>query len=364
MRVTTRDVRAKKKSGDKLVMVTAYDAPTGRIVDEAGVDMILVGDSVGTNVLGLDSETRVTLDDVIHHAQAVARSAHNALLVGDLPFMTFRVSTEQALAASARMIQEGRVQAVKLEGGAEVAGRVEAITTAGIPVMGHVGLTPQSVNELGGYRAQGRDSKGARAVVDGALALESAGAFAIVLESIPHRLAGWITERIGVPTIGIGAGPLLRRAGPGYPRHRGLESRLSAQARQAIRKRGGGISEGRYGLRRGGARRVVSHRAAQLPHTGFRDERAAGVTHAPNHFEDAGRPDHSARKRPTPRDIRVKVLRSRGYSLAREVNIRYTAGGLEGEESPCPHQLRKWKCSTLRISTLSCRSKARGCLRC
>ncbi len=207
MRVTTRDVRAKKKSGEKLVMVTAYDAPTARIVDEAGVDMILVGDSVGTNVLGLDSETRVTLDDVIHHARAVARSARNALLVGDLPFMTFRVSTEQALAASARMIQDGHVHAVKLEGGAEIAGRVEAITTAGIPVMGHVGLTPQSVNELGGYRAQGRDAKGARAVVDGALALESAGAFAIVLESIPHRLAGWITERMGVPTIGIGAGP-------------------------------------------------------------------------------------------------------------------------------------------------------------
>ena len=207
MRMTTRDVRAKKNSGEKLVMVTAYDAPTARIVDEAGVDMILVGDSVGTNVLGLDSETHVTLDDVIHHARAVARSAANPLLVGDLPFMTFRVSTEQALAASARMIQEGHTQAVKLEGGAEVAGRVEAITTAGIPVMGHVGLTPQSVNELGGYRAQGRDSKGAKAVVNGALALESAGAFAIVLESIPHQLAGWITERISVPTIGIGAGP-------------------------------------------------------------------------------------------------------------------------------------------------------------
>ena len=207
MRMTTRDVRAKKVSGEKLVMVTAYDAPTARIVDEAGVDMILVGDSVGTNVLGLDSETRVTLDDVIHHARAVARSAANPLLVGDLPFMTFRVSTEQALAASARMIREGRVQAVKLEGGADVAPQVEAITTAGIPVMGHVGLTPQSVNELGGYRAQGRDSKGARAVVSGALALESAGAFAIVLESIPHQLAGWITERISVPTIGIGAGP-------------------------------------------------------------------------------------------------------------------------------------------------------------
>ncbi|MCY3802011.1 MAG: 3-methyl-2-oxobutanoate hydroxymethyltransferase [Chloroflexi bacterium] len=207
MRMTTRDIRAKKKSGEKLVMVTAYDAPTARIVDEAGVDMILVGDSVGTNVLGLDSETLVTLDDVIHHARAVARSAANPLLVGDLPFMTFRVSTEQALAASARMIQEGRVQAVKLEGGADVAAQVEAITTAGIPVMGHVGLTPQSVNELGGYRAQGRDSKGAKAVVNGALALESAGAFAIVLESIPHRLAGSITERISVPTIGIGAGP-------------------------------------------------------------------------------------------------------------------------------------------------------------
>ena len=207
MPVTTRDIRAKKSSVEKLVMVTAYDAPTARIVDEAGVDVILVGDSVGTNVLGLDSEARVTMDDMVHHARAVARSAANALLVGDLPFMTYRVSTEQALATSARMIQDGHMHAVKLEGGAEMAGRVKAITSAGIPVMGHVGLTPQSANELGGYRAQGKDSKGARSIVDGALALESAGAFAIVLESVPYRLAELITNRVGVPTIGIGAGP-------------------------------------------------------------------------------------------------------------------------------------------------------------
>ncbi len=207
MSVTTRDIRARKNSGEKLVMVTAYDAPTACIVDEAGVDMILVGDSVGTNVLGLDSETHVTLDDMVHHARAVARSAANALLVGDLPFMTYRISTEQALATSARMIQDGHMHAVKLEGGVEMAGRVEAITGAGIPVMGHIGLTPQSVNELGGYRAQGKDSKGARSIVDGALALEGAGAFAIVLESVPYRLADLITERVGVPTIGIGAGP-------------------------------------------------------------------------------------------------------------------------------------------------------------
>ena len=277
MRMTTRDVRAKKKSGEKLVMVTAYDASTARIVDQAGVDMILVGDSVGTNVLGLDSETRVTLDDVIHHARAVSRSAANALLVGDLPFMTFRVSTEQALAASARMIQEGRVQAVKLEGGVEVAAQVEAITTAGIPVMGHVGLTPQSVNELGGYRAQGRDSKGAKAVVDGALALESAGAFAIVLESIPHRLAGWITERISVPDDRHRGWTFLRRPGPGHPRHRGLESGLPAQARQAVRQCGRRVSQGRLGLRRGGPRRVVSHRAAQLSHFKFGDGGAPGL---------------------------------------------------------------------------------------
>ncbi len=207
MPVTTRDIRAKKSSVEKLVMVTAYDAPTARIVDEAGVDVILVGDSVGTNVLGLDSEARVTMDDMVHHARAVARSAANALLVGDLPFMTYRVSTEQALATSARMIQDGHMHAVKLEGGAEMAGRVKAITSAGIPVMGHVGLTPQSANELGGYRAQGKDSKGARSIVDGAVALENAGAFAIVLESVPYRLAELITNRVGVPTIGIGAGP-------------------------------------------------------------------------------------------------------------------------------------------------------------
>ena len=207
MPVTTPDIRAKKSSGEKLVMVTAYDAPTARIVDEAGVDVILVGDSVGTNVLGLDSEARVTMDDMVHHARAVARSAANALLVGDLPFMTYRVSTEQALATSARMIQDGHMHAVKLEGGAEMAGRVKAITSAGIPVMGHVGLTPQSANELGGYRAQGKDSKGARSIVDGAMALENAGAFAIVLESVPYRLAELITNRVGVPTIGIGAGP-------------------------------------------------------------------------------------------------------------------------------------------------------------
>ena len=207
MPVTTSDIRARKGSDEKIVMVTAYDTPTARIVDAAGVEMILVGDSLGTNVLGLDSEARVTLDDMVHHARAVARGAQNPLLVGDLPFMSYKVSTDQALATSARMIQEGCMQAVKLEGGADLAATIRAITAAGIPVMGHIGLTPQSVNKLGGYRAQGRDLDGARSLVDAALALEGAGVFAIVLEAIPHRLAGFITRRVAVPTIGIGAGP-------------------------------------------------------------------------------------------------------------------------------------------------------------
>ena len=206
MALTLRDIRARKNSSEKLVMVTAYDAPTARIVDQAGVDMILVGDSVGTNVLGLTSETEVTLDDVVHHARAVSRSILHALLIGDLPFMTYRASNEQALTASGRLVQDGRVHAVKLEGGAEISGRVQAIVAAGIPVMGHIGLTPQSVNKLGGYLAQGKDLKGARRVLDDALALQAAGVFAIVLEAIPYRLAAMVTERVEVPTIGIGAG--------------------------------------------------------------------------------------------------------------------------------------------------------------
>lgn len=207
MPVTAADIQARKGADRKIVMLTAYDAPTARIVDEAGVDAILVGDSVGTNILGLDSEIRVTLDVVIHHARAVARGAKNALLIGDLPFMTYRLSIEQALQSSARMIQEGHMHAVKLEGGVDVADKVGAIVEAGIPVLGHIGLTPQSVNQLGGYRAQGRDLEGAKGLLEAASALAAAGAFAIVLEAIPHRLAALITERCGVPTIGIGAGP-------------------------------------------------------------------------------------------------------------------------------------------------------------
>ena len=208
MALTPRDIRARKNSSEKLVMVTAYDASTARIVDQAGVDMILVGDSVGTNILGLTSETEVTLDDVVHHARAVSRSTLHALLIGDLPFMTYRVSNEQALTASGRLVQDGRVHAVKLEGGAEVCERVQAIVGAGIPVMGHIGLTPQSVNELGGYLAQGKDLKGARRILDDAVALQSAGVFAIVLEAVPYRLAAMVTERLEVPTVGIGAGPV------------------------------------------------------------------------------------------------------------------------------------------------------------
>ena len=201
------DVKARKGAGEKLVMVTAYDCPSARLGEAAGVDMILVGDSVGTNVLGLESEIEVTMEVMLHHARAVARGARDTLLVGDMPFMSYRVSAEQALANAGRMIQEGRMHAVKLEGGEEVAGVVKSLTSAGIPVMGHVGLTPQAVNQLGGYRAQGRDLEGARRLLQGVRALEAAGAFAVVLEAIPHGLATLITGRSGIPTIGIGAGP-------------------------------------------------------------------------------------------------------------------------------------------------------------
>ena len=207
MRVRTSKLLEMKQAGEPIVCVTAYDYTMARLVDQAGIPVVLVGDSLGNVVLGYDSTIPVTLDDIVHHTRAVVRGAPDALIVADMPFMTYNVSVEDALRNAGRLLQEGGAQAVKLEGGASVAGTVRCLIENGIPVMGHVGLTPQSVHQLGGYRVQGRTAGQAKRLLDDALAIEQAGAFAIVLETVPGNVAQAVTERLAVPTIGIGAGP-------------------------------------------------------------------------------------------------------------------------------------------------------------
>ena len=205
-RTTPRTLLAKKARGEPLVMVTAYDHPSARAADAAGVDAILVGDSLGMVVLGYDDTLRVTMDDMLHHARAVARARTAALRVGDMPFLSYQADVAEAVRNAGRFLSDGGMDAVKLEGGRERARTVRAIVEAGIPVMGHLGLTPQSIRALGGYRVQGATAEAARRVLDDALRLEDAGCFAIVLEGIPDRVATLVTSRLGVPTIGIGAG--------------------------------------------------------------------------------------------------------------------------------------------------------------
>lgn len=195
-----------KVKGDKITTATAYDYPSARVVDEAGIDMILVGDSLGMVVLGYDNTLAVTLGDMIHHGKAVVRGAKRAMVVIDLPFLTYQVTWEEAVRNAGRAVQETGALAVKLEGGVEMSNTVRKITRAGIPVVGHVGLTPQSVGRLGGFIVQGKNESMARQLVDDALALEDAGAYSIVLEAIPRQLARLITEKLAIPTIGIGAG--------------------------------------------------------------------------------------------------------------------------------------------------------------
>ena len=196
-----------KDAGERIACVTAYDFPTARLVQQAGFEVVLVGDSLGNVVLGYDTTIPVTLDDMLHHTRAVARGAPDLLVVADMPFMTFNVSADDALRNAGRLLQEGGAHAVKLEGGEPVAGAVRRLTESGIPVMGHLGLTPQSVNQLGGYRVQGRTLEQAQRLLDDADALEEAGAFSVVLEAVPAELARIVTDRLRVPTIGIGAGP-------------------------------------------------------------------------------------------------------------------------------------------------------------
>ncbi len=206
MRTTVIRIKEMKQKGERIAMLTAYDYTTAKIVDETGVPLILVGDSLGMVILGYESTIPVTIDEMIHHTKAVVRSSKNAMVIGDMPFMSYQISVEQTLTNATRFIQEGGAQAVKLEGGVNVADKVKRIVDCGIPVMGHIGLTPQSVNQLGGYRIQGKDIETARKLMADAKALEEAGAFAVVFETVPSALATFVSKNISIPTIGIGAG--------------------------------------------------------------------------------------------------------------------------------------------------------------
>jgi 3-methyl-2-oxobutanoate hydroxymethyltransferase len=206
MRTTIQQVNDFKARGEKFAMLTAYDYPTAQIVDRAGIPVILVGDSLGTVILGYESTIPVTMDDMIHHTKAVVRGSEKAMVVGDMPFMTYHINIEETLRNAARFIQEAGAQAIKLEGGVTVADKVKKLVDCGIPVMGHIGLTPQSINQLSGHKIQGRSLEAARKLLADANALEAAGAFAVVLETMPAELSTFITSKIGIPTIGIGAG--------------------------------------------------------------------------------------------------------------------------------------------------------------
>lgn len=205
-KVTTLTLRQKKERGEPISMLTAYDYPTALALDQAGIDMILVGDSLGMVVLGYENTLPVTMEDMLHHSKAVARGAKHPFLVGDMPFMSYQVSVEQAVRNAGRFLQEAGMDAVKLEGGRERLDSIRAITSAGIPVMGHLGLTPQSVHQLGGFRPQGKTASAAKRLLEDALLLQEAGCFSIVLESVPAQLAEYISLQLDIPTIGIGAG--------------------------------------------------------------------------------------------------------------------------------------------------------------
>lgn len=206
-RITTTSLKDKKNRNEKSTMLTSYDYSIARMVDEAGIDMILVGDSLGMVMLGYENTLAVSMDEMIHHTKAVARATRNAMVVGDMPFLSYHVSREEAVRNAGRFLQEAGAHSVKLEGGVERVDTIKAILDAQIPVMGHIGLTPQSVHQFGGFKVQGKDLETARKLVEDARALDRAGVFAIVLECVPSELARRITEEISVPTIGIGAGP-------------------------------------------------------------------------------------------------------------------------------------------------------------
>lgn len=245
--VTTATLRRMKKAGQKLVMVTAYDYPGAKLADQAGVDLILVGDSLGMAMLGYDNTLAVTMEDMIHHTKAVVRGTRNAMVVTDMPFMSYQVTEAAAVTNAGRLVQEAGAQAVKLEGGTEFAGTVAKITTAGIPVVGHLGFTPQSVHQFGGAFFQGKTVSKAVKLLEDALRLEDAGICALVLELVPWEVAEAITVRLTIPTIGIGSGPacdgqvlvyhdLLGLATDFQPKHNKRYAQLSLLVGEAIAK--------------------------------------------------------------------------------------------------------------------------------
>jgi 3-methyl-2-oxobutanoate hydroxymethyltransferase len=206
-RLTVADIARLKADGKRFAAITAYDYPTARIVDEAGIPLILVGDSLGMVMLGYESTVRVTLDEMLHHARAVVRGTSRALVVADMPFLSYGVSVEESVGHAGRFLSDAGAQAVKVEGGVRSARTIDAIVRSGIAVMGHIGLTPQAISQLGGYRVQGRSTDSARSLLADAMAVQEAGAFAVVLELVPAELARAITDRLAIPTVGIGAGP-------------------------------------------------------------------------------------------------------------------------------------------------------------
>ena len=245
MRVTITEIKEMKQKKEKIPMLTAYDYVTAEMVDEAGVPLILVGDSLGMVMLGYESTIPVTMDEMIHHTKAVVRGAKKALVVGDMPFMTYHISLSDALHNAARFIQEAGAQAVKLEGGEIVADTVRRLVGCGIPVMGHIGLTPQSIHQLGGFKVRGKGLEEGRKLLNDARILEEAGAFAIVLECIPAPLSKLITQKLAIPTIGIGAGPdcdgqvqvtsdLLGLYTEFVPKHAKQYARLAGEIKTAV----------------------------------------------------------------------------------------------------------------------------------
>ena len=206
MKKTVSTLQQAKENGQKITMLTAYDYSTAKLMDEAGIDMILIGDSLGNVILGYEDTISVTMEDMIHHGAAVSRGVKETMVVVDMPFMSYQISVEEAVTNAGRLMKEGRANAVKLEGGKSVCPQIKAITQAGIPVVAHLGLTPQSINALGGYKVQGKSEDAAKKLLEDALAVQEAGAFALVLECVPTKLASLITKKLTIPTIGIGAG--------------------------------------------------------------------------------------------------------------------------------------------------------------
>lgn len=256
-RITTHKIQAMKARGERIPMVTAYDYTQAQIVEAAGIPMILVGDSLGNVVLGFDSTIPVTVDDMVRHCAAVVRGADTPLIVVDMPFMSYQVDAETALRNAGRLLQEGGAQAVKLEGGRPVAPIIRRLTDAGVAVMGHIGLTPQSVHKLGGYRVQGKTDRSADELIEDAIAIQEAGAFAIVLELIPVELAAEITERLDIPTIGIGAGlptdgqvqvlyDMLGLSLGFKPKHAGSYATLGETAKNALERYIADVQDGSF----------------------------------------------------------------------------------------------------------------------